>query len=142
MKKAVVALSIALLISLGYNVYSGSTAVSPCDDSRRYSSETAGGGADMALTEMSALVQEYKTARAENKDEFKTTGFLISKRVCDDLFSNPTTNALTLDLFVKDGQLNLAIRGTHTTKSGIEKKSASADGYVVRTFCPDDCSTW
>lgn len=135
---------VAFIVSLGFNVYSvnsGDPEVSPCDNTGRYNDELAGGGMDMPVSSLKTLVLSYKTAHQEDRTAYKTTGFMLSKRMCDELFKNAAANALTLDLFVDNGQLNLAVKATHTAKSGIDQK-AGTGYYILQTFCPDDCSAW
>lgn len=144
MKTKTLLLIMALLISVGLNVYSfnsGEQEVSPCDDSQRYNDEVAGGGMEMSVSDLKYMVTNYKNSQKDERSPYKTTGFILSKKVCDELFKNPTNNALSMDMFVKDGQLNLAIRGIHTTHSAIDAKTGS-NHFVIQTFCPSDCSVW
>ena len=135
---------IILFVSLGINLYSaasGELDVSPCDDTYRYTDEVAGGGIEIAFTDVKTLVQAYQNAHKDDKTAYKTTGFILSKKVCDELFKNSTANVLTLDLIEQDGQLNLAVKATHNAKSGIDTKAGSRI-FVMQTFCPSDCSSW
>lgn len=144
MKTTHLLILIAFVISLGFNVYSissGTTEVSPCDNTNRYSHEVAGGGKEVAKSEADSLVAVYKTAHREDQTPYKTNGFILSKRIFDELFKDGNANALAINLVVDKKQLNLAIKATQTTKTAIEKKTGSGI-YILQTFCPDDCSAW
>ena len=133
-----------LILSLRFNVYSVSNAfeeVSPCDDSKRYDTEIAGGGMEIIPADYKSIVQGYRDTHKDDKDSYKTTGFLLSKKACDEIFKNATANALTFDLFVQNDQLNMVVKGTHTNKSMI-KLSTGSNEFVLQSFCPTDCSAW
>ncbi len=133
-----------IIVSLGINLYSAASSeldVSPCDDSSRYTDEVAGGGIEIAFADIKAMVLAYKNAHKNDSTVYKTTGFVLSKKVCDELFKNSTANSLTLDLIEQDGQLNLAVKATHNAKSGIDTKSGSRI-FISQTFCPSECSSW
>ena len=132
------------LISIGFNVYSvasGEEEVSPCDNSRRYGVETAGGGIEVVTADVKSMVEAYQASHREDKTEYKTTGFRMSKKVCDEIFKNGTLNSLAFDLIVNDGQLNLSVRGTRSTQTEIDTKAGS-NHFVLQSFCPSDCSAW
>lgn len=144
MKTRQVLILIALAVSVGFNVYSvssGEPEVSPCDNSRRYTNETSGGGSEISAAGAKGMVSEYRANHVEDKTEYKTTGFVMSKRIFDELFKNPTANALTLDLVSSEGQLNLVVKSTSTNKTGIDARAGSGV-FVLQSFCPDDCSAW
>ncbi len=135
---------IAFVVSIGFNVYSitsGNPEVSPCDNTNRYGNEAAGGGVELAKEEIKSLVENYRNAHKGDEGEYKTTGFVLSKRIFDDLFKDGSLNALSLNLVVDKGQLNLAVKAIQTTNTAIDKKTGSGL-YVLQTFCPDECSAW
>ncbi len=144
MKTRHLLIMIAFVVSIGFNVYSfnsGEPEVSPCDNTKRYSKEVAGGGKEVAKGEIDALVAAYREAHSGDQTEYKTTGFVLSKRIFDELYKNGEANAITIDLIVDKGQLNLAVKAIQTTKTGIDK-TAGSGLYILQTFCPDDCSVW
>ncbi|MBK6986776.1 MAG: hypothetical protein IPH33_00225 [Bacteroidetes bacterium] len=135
---------IAFVVSLGFNVYSfnsGAQEVSPCDNTNRYINEVSGGGMEVAKSEIEQLVAGYRQAHIEDPTPYKTTGFILSKRIFDELFKDGDVNALSLNLIVDKDQLNIAVKSIKTTKTGIDKKTGSGL-YILQTFCPDDCSAW
>ncbi len=92
---------LAFIASMGFIVYSitaGGPDVSPCDNSQRYNDETAGGGLEVPVADLKPKVLAYRESHINEKTPYKTTGFLLSKRIIDELFKNATDNVLLLDL--------------------------------------------
>jgi hypothetical protein len=144
MKTTHLLILVAFALSVGFNVYSfnsGGEPVSPCDNNDRYKNEVAGGGKEVDVSWLEPLVTSYRNAHKDDKTPYKTTGFILSKRVFDELFTDGNVNALSLNLIDNDGQLNLAVKAINTTKTQIEKKD-NTGVYILQSFCPDDCSAW
>ena len=135
---------VALVLSLGFNVYSlnsGSPLVSPCDNDERYKTEVAGGGKQVDVAWLETQVTAYRDAHKDDTTPYKTTGFILSKRVFDELFTDGKLNAISLSLIEDKGQLNLGIKAITTTKTKLDK-DANTNVYIIQSFCPDDCAAW
>ncbi len=144
MKKIHITILCLLLLSLVFNVYAltvGNPDVSPCDNTNRYKNEVAGGGIEMTSDSLKQMVENYRNQHLEDKTEYKTTGFVLSKKIFDEVFKDGSMNALSFDLVVDSGQLNLAIRAIQTTKTEIDTK-AGTRLFLGQAFCPTDCSSW
>lgn len=144
MKKKHIIFLLLFIVSLAVNVYSVSLAdpeVSPCDNTNRYKNEASGGGIEMTSEALKLMVENYRSEHLEDKTEYKTTGFVFSKKIFDEVFKDGSMNALSMDLVVDSGQLNLAIRASHTNKTEIDTK-AGTRLFLCGTFCPTSCSAW
>ncbi|MFZ7113964.1 MAG: hypothetical protein ACO1G9_01200 [Bacteroidota bacterium] len=144
MKTKTLILLIAFAISIGFNVVAITSAVeevSPCDNTNRYKDEQAGGGISVSAGEAAEMVSAYRNSHKGDESPYKTTGFFLSKRICDEVFKDGSANTLLLSLINNNGQLNLAVKAVNSPNTALDKRNGS-DVYILQTFCPDDCSGW
>lgn len=136
-------LLVLLIISVAVNFYfirEGGMA-SPCDDKDRYSKDEDFGVLRLTEQQASDYVRRYREEYPPDQNNGHPTGFILTKRVFDEVFSDLRANAVSLDLVTYDDNLSLVVRGFNTKKTKIQGEGSEGI-YVIRTFCPIDCSNW
>jgi hypothetical protein len=140
----IVALSIALVALVIKEIKYPCPVCPPCSDvcieKDRYSTaEKDGGGREIDLATATSLVNEYRRARAGDPAPYSTTGFMLSKKVFDNIFSECSLNSVFMDLVVESGgKLAIVLRGAKTENTAVTT-GASSGIYINQSMCPIDC---
>lgn len=116
----------------------------PCEcapDNRYMSAEEDGGGHDIKQVDAKGLVEAYREAHKDDETMYKTTGFHISYKALEDIFTNCENNTLAIDLVEIGGELRVVLSGYQTAKTKITTPYGSHI-YTCDRICPLDCNTW
>ena len=143
MKKGIIILVIILIISLFFNfillIRSGDTM--PCDNDGRYPKDEKTGALRLDESAARDLVLRYRDQNPVDSTNNHPTGFVFTKKMFDEIFQDRTLNSVTLDMVTYDDNISLVVRGFKTNTVAIDGDSESRI-YVIRSFCPIDCSVW
>jgi hypothetical protein len=133
-------LTFALVLSLGLNIYEILKTFPHCDDTGRYpDKESFYGGVAVSESWAQEHVDTYREAHSRDETIYKTTGFMLSKKVFDIIFDEPTKNTLTVDIVENDShELSIVVRGVTTDSTAIDRGSGSSI-FLNQTMCPNDC---
>lgn len=132
-----------LVISLATNFYyffrpADSVA---CDNKGRYSEEEVEGALRISEAEGHDLVNHYRENYPPDQNGNRPTGYVFTKRMFDEIFVDPEFNSVTLDLVTYNENVSIVVKGFKTRKTKIDG-SAEGKVYVIKSFCPVDCSVW
>lgn len=138
MKTTIVLLTIVLVASLTFNFYQymDGNETTPCDNKGRYLNEKEIGASRIPKTDADRLIEEFRNHNPLG--EGNNTGFILTKRMFDELFQNPELNSVALDLIMIDEKLTLTVQGHKTDYTKIDGE-INSNVYVIRSFCPTDC---
>ncbi len=144
MKKQIAILFFLLLGSLSANFYlfnRDDEYPKPCDNTDRYSKEEEIGVLRIKESDGAEYVGRYRTEYPPDQNHEHPTGYVLTKRVFDEIFENTDINSVTLDLVTYNDNLTLVVKGykTNMTKIGGDGDNRI---YLIKTFCPDNCSQW
>jgi hypothetical protein len=160
---------IALVISLGLNIYgicllrcgfgcentcekgkskSGTREIlqSFCDNGGRYDNENENkGGQELSYEEALAQVNDYYSKHKDRNDEYKTTGFILSKKAFDKIFSDDKelVNSVRLDLILIKDELHIVAKGIVRKNTGLNYVDPAKEPsriYINQSMCPADCN--
>ncbi len=136
-------LTVALILSLGLNVYELLNQFPHCNDTDRYGEKEDDLGG-LGVTDEWAYnhVSAYRTEHARDESIYKTTGFMFSKKALDKIFDATTVNTLTIDLIENDkNELAIVIKGVTTNNTNINTNESSTV-FLDQTMCPNDCADY
>lgn len=136
-------LTLALILSLGLNIYDVLIRFPHCDDTDRFSDkELPFGGNEVSHTWAKDHVEAYREAHATDETPYQTTGFMLSKKVFDKIFDNTTLNTLCVDLIENDEKvLSIVVKGITTDSTEITTGLHSGI-FINQSMCPADCSQY
>ncbi len=136
-------LTVALILSLGLNIYEVLKEFPHCDDTNRYADkEQKYGGQEVSADWATDRVNAYREAHRGDVSIYKTTGFMMSKKVFDKIFDERKNNTLCMDLVENESNiLSLVVKGTYTDSTEITPGPASGI-YINQSMCPADCSKY
>jgi len=136
-------LTIALILSLGLNIYEILNKFPHCDDTDRYSpKELSYGGEEVTSDWAKDRIYAYRSAHERDPSIYKTTGFMMSKKVFDKIFDEKRFNTLSLDLVENENNiLTLVVKGTMTDSTLITTGTKSGI-FINQSMCPADCSQY
>ncbi len=116
-----------------------------CNNETRFDVENSNkGGKEIEYDDARTKVKAYYEKHKNDNNEYKTTGFIFSKKVFDRIFSdeNKGINSVRLDLIEDNKQLFLVAKGLSRKYTGLiylEEPQKTSRIYVDQSMCPNDC---
>jgi hypothetical protein len=134
-------LTLALILSIGLNIYEMLKEYPHCDDTNRYSMKASTfGGLEISKDWATRKINAYREDHVADRTIYQTTGFMVSKKALDKIFDSPGFNTLCIDLVQNDDNiLSLIVKGTITDSTEI-KSDVSSGIFINQSMCPTDCS--
>lgn len=144
MKRTIIILVIILIVSVFFNfillIRGGDTM--PCDNKDRYPKDQTVAAVRLSETEAHDLVQRYRDQNPiDSSSAEQPTGYVFTKKMFDEIFQDGSFNSVTLDLVSYEDKRTLVVKGFRTNSVRIDGDGDSRI-YVIKSFCPVDCSVW
>lgn len=137
-------LLLLLTVSVIFNVYHFAsvtetyTVPPACNDEYRYLDEKYVGAISVNYNYADSLVKDYRIKM--NSTLERPSGFIITKRLIDEIFQDSSLNSLSLDLIMLEDSLKAIVIGHKTPYTKLERQGDSESVYLVKSFCPKDCA--
>ena len=123
-------LTLALILSLGLNIYDVLKRFPHCDDTDRFSDkELPFGGNEVSHTWAKDHVEAYREAHATDVTPYQTTGFMLSKKVFDKIFDNTQVEVAEKNIEVIQ-KINIAGAVPSKLKAVLIYNAANSDLFV------------
>jgi hypothetical protein len=140
--RIIIVLLILSVITNAYLFYSLSNTnrSSACDNDHRFDNEKGVGATGIKPDEAKDLVLKYRTDFPPSSNDNRPTGFVLTKKVFDEIFADPSFNSVTLDMVKAREEFSLIVKGYVSENTIVDGDPTGV--YLVRSFCPTDCSAW
>lgn len=113
-----------------------------CNNDERYSKEELLNAEEVGVDDANNWIGAYREAHRGETSIYKTTGFHISKKAIDSIFSrNLRANSITFNLINQgDTSLGLIVAGVRSDSSDIRfNTTLNSSVFRVNSMCPVDC---
>lgn len=113
-----------------------------CYNDDRYTSKELLNAEEVGVDDANGWIDDYRKVHADDVNIYKTTGFHISKKALDSIFSrNLRANSITLNLINQgDSTLGLIVAGVRSDSSEIRFNSTlNSSIFRIHSMCPIDC---